>query len=329
MYGDFHLFSQQSIHSNSFSFRFNSQSSLYPAMSMNSSNSGSGATPKSQEARKVRALYDFEAAEENELTFLTGEIIHVLDDSDPNWWKGYNDRGEGLFPSNFVTADLNAEPEASRHDTKSSKGVKFEDEPLREEPKPETVEIDEGKIDRLLYLLHEANPEDPSQVCMNASNCFPSDTHNVLFALTHSTQDTEEMFILEAQVNQMLPLIDTELERVDRHHAKLTQLSSNLVDAINMYHTLMRDADLQLVGNYHTLPGHGIPPHMYNPTGGPTSNGMYNLVQPHVYSLSNFAMTQQQQHQIGKRNANAQSTNPKNQNNISIFQAIHSHRRTK
>lgn len=137
-------------------------------MSLNSSSStgssSTGATPKSQEARKVRALYDFEAAEENELTFLTGEIIHVLDDSDPNWWKGYNERGEGLFPSNFVTADLNAEPEGTRHDTKSSKSVKFEDEQLREEPKAETVDIDEGKIDRLLYLLHEANPEDPSQV---------------------------------------------------------------------------------------------------------------------------------------------------------------------
>lgn len=129
---------------------------------------GATSAPPAKEPRKVRALYDFEDAEDNELKFLAGEIIHVLDDSDPNWWKGYNQRGEGLFPANFVTADLNAEPEeAARLDaSKAKKAVQFSENEgaAKIDYSNQVVEINEEKIDRLLHLLHEANPEDESGV---------------------------------------------------------------------------------------------------------------------------------------------------------------------
>ena len=140
------------------------------------------ASSAQKERRKVRALYDFEAAEDNELTFKAGEIsklflssvwfirsycfcfyflVHVIDDSDANWWKGSNQRGEGLFPANFVSSDLDAEPEIMTRE--STKRVQFNEQvtvaTLEETASSEAeVEIDEARIDRMLHSLHEADP---------------------------------------------------------------------------------------------------------------------------------------------------------------------------
>ncbi|CAL1587793.1 unnamed protein product [Knipowitschia caucasica] len=58
--------------------------------------------PPQRSTTQVRALYDFMAEEGDELEFRAGDVIEVLDRSDPLWWKGKLRGKSGLFPSNYT-----------------------------------------------------------------------------------------------------------------------------------------------------------------------------------------------------------------------------------
>nr|XP_013996461.1 unnamed protein product [Salmo salar] len=51
---------------------------------------------------QVIAIYDYEAADEDELSFSEGQLINVLDKVDPGWWEGELNGVTGLFPANYV-----------------------------------------------------------------------------------------------------------------------------------------------------------------------------------------------------------------------------------
>ncbi|CAG02212.1 unnamed protein product, partial [Tetraodon nigroviridis] len=58
--------------------------------------------PPPQRADLVKALYDFTAEEDDELSFCAGDVIDVLDRSDESWWKGRLRGNSGLFPANYT-----------------------------------------------------------------------------------------------------------------------------------------------------------------------------------------------------------------------------------
>merc|ERR1712000_518693 len=55
-------------------------------------------------AERARAEYDYEAAEDNEVSLREGEIVSDIQRIDPDWWLVKNEAGqEGLVPSNYLT----------------------------------------------------------------------------------------------------------------------------------------------------------------------------------------------------------------------------------
>uniref|UniRef100_A0AAQ6IFC9 Drebrin n=1 Tax=Anabas testudineus TaxID=64144 RepID=A0AAQ6IFC9_ANATE len=51
----------------------------------------------------VRALYDYQAEDESEISFEPGDIITDVETVDKAWWRGWSKDGrQGLFPANYV-----------------------------------------------------------------------------------------------------------------------------------------------------------------------------------------------------------------------------------
>uniref|UniRef100_A0A915AUX0 Signal transducing adapter molecule 1 n=1 Tax=Parascaris univalens TaxID=6257 RepID=A0A915AUX0_PARUN len=159
--------------------------------------------------RDVRALYDFEAAEDNELTFSSGDVITVTDDSDPNWWRGKSSRGEGLFPASFVTSELK-EPE-----------LRPNDEDKRELQPVRVARIDESVLLECLRLLEDCDP-------------------------TGERPDPPEL--AEAEVNSyaQVPLIDARLAEIDKQHNALAQVDIAIRDVLAMYDRAVQQVQYQV-----------------------------------------------------------------------------------
>ncbi|KAM4591204.1 intersectin-1 isoform 2-T2 [Odontesthes bonariensis] len=59
---------------------------------------------------QVIGMYDYVAQNDDELAFLKGQVITVLNKDDCDWWKGELNGREGLFPSNYVKMTTDTDP---------------------------------------------------------------------------------------------------------------------------------------------------------------------------------------------------------------------------
>lgn len=71
-------------------------------------------TAHSQRSNKiVVALYNYTARESTDVSFMKGDRMEVLDDSEPDWWRVLHltTLQEGLIPWNFVAVERSVESE--------------------------------------------------------------------------------------------------------------------------------------------------------------------------------------------------------------------------
>ncbi|MEQ2200080.1 Intersectin-2, partial [Xenoophorus captivus] len=59
---------------------------------------------------QVIAMYDYTAANQDELSFSKGQLINILDKTNPDWWKGEANGVTGLLPTNYVKMTTESDP---------------------------------------------------------------------------------------------------------------------------------------------------------------------------------------------------------------------------
>ncbi|XP_054618367.1 intersectin-2a isoform X3 [Dunckerocampus dactyliophorus] len=59
---------------------------------------------------QVIAMYDYTATNRDELSFSKGQLLSVLDKTNPDWWKGEANGVTGLLPTNYVKMTTESDP---------------------------------------------------------------------------------------------------------------------------------------------------------------------------------------------------------------------------
>ncbi|XP_071335113.1 intersectin-2a isoform X2 [Trachinotus anak] len=72
--------------------------------------SSSKSSPSPLPVCQVIAMYDYAAANRDELSFSKGQLINILDKTNPDWWKGETNGVTGLLPTNYVKMTTESDP---------------------------------------------------------------------------------------------------------------------------------------------------------------------------------------------------------------------------
>uniref|UniRef100_A0A8C1V6Q2 Intersectin 2a n=1 Tax=Cyprinus carpio TaxID=7962 RepID=A0A8C1V6Q2_CYPCA len=88
------------------------QSGLFPSnyVKPKEPDTANPGVPGKKPVCQVIAMYDYKAANKDEMSFQKGQLITVLNKDNPDWWKGEVAGVIGLFPTNYVKMTTECDP---------------------------------------------------------------------------------------------------------------------------------------------------------------------------------------------------------------------------
>ncbi|XP_069595268.1 1-phosphatidylinositol 4,5-bisphosphate phosphodiesterase gamma-2 isoform X1 [Ranitomeya imitator] len=152
----------------------------------------------------VKALYNYMAKQDDELSFCTGALIHNVNKVSDGWWKGdYGDKLQHYFPSNYVE-DI----------TMNEEGFTFqliEDNPLGAMCKGilelgtyEIKKLSQGKQNKkFVFSLEPKDPKDPSVDFATEKLEELFEWYNNIHTIIHE-KGAEDFFIRTCEKNQVI-----------------------------------------------------------------------------------------------------------------------------
>lgn len=177
----------------------------------------------------ARALYKFDAKGDDELAFVTGQEIVVVDSSDDNWWMGTCNGKRGLFPTNFVERIAKAVPTKS---TLKKAAV--------EEPK-----VDTELIDKVLEMITNFN------------------------AANEKAESKQELESLIEKCAGMQEPVNAQLQQAAKRKKALIDISRTFNEAMDLYELVSKEQEEQakLMAQQATYNQQHHPQQYQNPTG--------------------------------------------------------------
>ncbi|KAG9061686.1 hypothetical protein KI688_007267 [Linnemannia hyalina] len=138
------------------------KANVHPASSASAPAAAAPLPVREKACKQVRALYNFDATAEGELSLRKGDVVRIIEEIDEGWWEGElvdasGGRCEGMFPSNYVEeieqpqlphrqGSIHSSSDSTRYNDVEEKvyyaraTAAAESSPLYEEPEPSFAE---------------------------------------------------------------------------------------------------------------------------------------------------------------------------------------------